>query len=205
VKLMYLILRDLFSLFRRWREREREREREISSFPYNMCLCVCPHSLSTPRCLKYGSGQVNDEVHMAVLPFSIFPFLNLGSDQIRSGLPDLDHMSHRLSADRADFHLLGALDAGAHVAAVVEERVHALTVTDLTHFSLLVGYLPVGRSLAPALAFLVSANVLVARPFLHKDTLTVSLILRPASHICVAVGVDATTLDVFLGGGPLSG
>jgi hypothetical protein len=96
-------------------------------------------------------------------------------------------MSNVLPANRTSIYLFRAFDASTNVAAIVEERINLLRVTDLAHVALLVGDLPISRTFAPSLSILESANVLVPCSLLHKCALTMLLILKPGSFVDVAV------------------
>jgi hypothetical protein len=96
-------------------------------------------------------------------------------------------MSNVLPANRTSIDLFRTFDTSTNVAAIVEERINLLRVTDLAHVALLVRHLPIGRTLAPSLSILESANVLVPRSLLHKCALTMLLILKPGSFVDIAV------------------
>lgn len=124
---------------------------------------------------------------------------------VRSSLPDLHDLLDRLPTDGTDVDLLGAVDAGAHVAAVVEQGIHPLRVADLTHLALFVGHLPIRGAFAPPLVLLVATYVFVAGAFFNKDTLPVFLVVGPAADVGVTVGVCAGTFRMFLTGPSAAG
>ena len=114
-------------------------------------------------------------------------------------------MLDRLPTNRTNLQLLRALNARTDVPTIIEQGIHTLRITDLTHLALFVGHLPVRRAFAPPLALLIAADVLVAGALFDEDALAVLLVVAPATSVGVAVRVGTSALGMFFAGRSTAG
>ena len=91
------------------------------------------------------------------------------------------------------------------MSTIIEQRIHTLSIANLTHLALLIGNLPIGNPLSPLLPLLIPTDVFVARALLDKDALAVFFVPGPAAGVDVAVGVGAFALGVLGAGGAGAG
>ncbi len=123
------------------------------------------------------------KVNSLLLPSLPLPQLNT----IRSSLPDLNHLLHRLPTNRTILDLFRADNTGTHMPTIIEQGIHRLAITYLTHLSFLICDFPIRDALAPLLPLLKSPNIFIPRPLFDKDALTVFLVVDPSACVGVAI------------------